>query len=184
MKENTLTEKAVIMDEAALSRALTRIAHEILERNHGAENLCLLGVRRRGVPLAERIAARIFDIEGAHVPVGALDITFYRDDLEKVSQNPRVNGCDVGFSVDGRRVVLVDDVIYTGRTVRAAIDALFDLGRPESVRLAVLIDRGLRELPIRPDFVGKNIPTSRSEVVQVCVTEIDGRDGVRILSGT
>ena len=179
MEKNVLREKAKIMDEAALSRALTRISHEILERNRGADGLILLGVRSRGLPLALRIAARIAEIEGVEVPVEPLDITAYRDDL---NSRTRPAAPPHGFSVDGRHVVLVDDVIYTGRTVRAAIEAIFDLGRPADVRLAVVVDRGQRELPIRPDFVGKNLPTAHDEAVRVRVRELDGEDSVSILA--
>ncbi len=170
--------KALIMDENAISRALTRIAHEILERNRGVENICLVGVRRRGLPLACRIAERIAAIEGKKPPVGEIDITFYRDD--RAESAPTLNAAAVDFDVTARDVVLVDDVIFTGRTVRAALEALFDLGRPQTVQLAVLVDRGLRELPFRPDFVGKNVPTRHSERVTVHLTETDGEDVVRI----
>lgn len=170
--------KAHLMDADAMARALYRIAHEILERNKGTEGLALVGIRRRGVPLARRLAARLREIEGQEVPVGVLDITLYRDDLTERSEWPQVERTEVPFPVRGRRIVLVDDVLYTGRTARAALDALLDLGRPESVQLAVLVDRGHRELPIRADYVGKNVPTSRRENVEVRVTEIDGEDGV------
>lgn len=182
MKNEHLQEKACILDAPAMGRALTRIAHEILEKNKGTEGLVLIGICRRGVPLAERIAARIREIEGVEVPVGALDITFYRDDLSHIAPAPVLRRAEVGVPITDCHVVLVDDVIYTGRTVRAAIEGLFDLGRPANVRLAVLIDRGQRELPIRPDFVGKNIPTAKDEVVRVRVTEIDGEDSVAILA--
>lgn len=172
--------KAQLMDEAAMRRAVVRIAHEILERQKGAQNLLLVGIRRRGYPLACRISEAIFQIEGVRVPVGALDITFYRDDLSHAEDQPRLNCTDLPVSVTDKTVILVDDVIYTGRTVRAAIDALFDLGRPGAVRLAVMIDRGLRELPFKADFVGKNIPTSHSELVSVNVKDIDGEDSVTI----
>lgn len=172
--------KALIMDESAISRALTRIAHEILERNRGVENVCLVGVRRRGLPLAERIAAKIADIEGKKPPVGAVDINFYRDDIARSSDQPILNAAAVDFDVTARDIILVDDVIFTGRTVRAALEAVFDLGRPRTVQLAVLVDRGLRELPFRPDFVGKNVPTRHSERVTVHLTETDGEDIVRI----
>ena len=174
-------EKANLMDAAAMDRAITRLSHEILEKNNGAENVVLIGVRRRGYPLALRIAGKIKTIEGVDVPVGAMDITFYRDDLSKKNDQPVVSDTDIPFDVNGKTVVLVDDVIFTGRTVRAAIDGLFDLGRPGAVRLAVMIDRGLRELPFRPDFVGKNIPTSHAEMIRVRVKEYDGEDSVAIL---
>ena len=159
--------KATLMDEAAIQRALKRIAHEIVERNKGAENLCVVGIKRRGIPLAQTIARNIEAIEGTTVPVGMLDITFYRDDLEKLSASPVVNQSSVAFSIEGKDVILVDDVLYTGRTASAALDALKDLGRAATIQLAVLIDRGHRELPIRGDYVGKNVPTSRSEVIHV-----------------
>ena len=160
-----------------MRRALVRIGHEILERNQGVEGLALVGVRRRGVPLAQRIAEIIEGIEGGRPPVWALDIGLYRDDLSR-RPFPSIEKNDVGPIVDGKIVVLVDDVLYTGRTVRAAIDALSDYGRPAVIQLAVLIDRGHRELPIRPDFVGKNVPTARREQVKVLVQELDGADGV------
>ena len=174
-------EKANLMDEAAMDRAITRLSHEILEKNNGADGVVLIGVRRRGYPLALRIAKKIRAIEGVDVPVGAMDITFYRDDLSKKNDQPVVSDTDIPFDVTGKTGVLVDDVIFTGRTVRAAIDGLFDLGRPGAVRLAVMIDRGLRELPFRPDFVGKNIPTSHAEMIRVHVREYDGEDSVSIL---
>ncbi len=174
--------KARLMDEAAVNRALTRIAHEILERNSGSDGVCLVGIRRRGEPLARAIAASMARIEGTQVPVGVLDITLYRDDLSPAEESgmPRLHETRVPFSVTGQRVVLVDDVIYTGRTARAAIDALFQMGRPAQIQLAVLVDRGHRELPIRPDFVGKNVPTSRSEMIAVKMPEIDGETAVEI----
>ncbi len=174
--------KATLMDEAAVNRALTRIAHEMLEKNGGCEGLCLVGIRRRGEPLAQRIAEKIEAIEGKAVPVGVLDITLYRDDLSPAfGDMPKVNATRVPFSVTGQRVVLVDDVIFTGRTARAAIDALFQMGRPAKIMLAVLVDRGHRELPIRADFVGKNVPTSRSELVEVRLPEYDGETGVWLM---
>ena len=173
--------KATLMDEAAVNRALTRIAHEMLEKNGGCEGLCLVGIRRRGEPLAQRIAEKIEAIEGKAVPVGVLDITLYRDDLSPAfGDMPKVNATRVPFSVTGQRVVLVDDVIFTGRTARAAIDALFQMGRPAKIMLAVLVDRGHRELPIRADFVGKNVPTSRSELIAVKVPPIDEITSVEI----
>lgn len=170
--------KAVLMDAAAMDRAITRIAHEILERNKGVDDVCLVGIRRLGVPLARRLAARVRQIEGSELPVGVLDITLYRDDLTQRSDQPVVHRTEVPFVIDGKKVVLVDDVIYTGRTVRAALDALIDLGRPAVIQLAVLVDRGHRELPIRPDFVGKNVPTARKEQVDVRLAEQDGTDSV------
>lgn len=176
-------EKALIMDKDAMNRALTRIAHEIVEKNKGVEDVALIGIQRRGVPLAKRIAQKIEEIEIVKVPLGVLDITFYRDDLSLLAAHPVINGTDIGFQIEGKKIVLVDDVIYTGRTVRAAIECLFDLGRPQMVQLAVLIDRGHRELPFRPDYVGKNIPTSKSELVSVQVVEIDNIDKVTINEG-
>ncbi|HHY83251.1 MAG TPA: bifunctional pyr operon transcriptional regulator/uracil phosphoribosyltransferase PyrR [Clostridiales bacterium] len=168
-----LIEKAQIMDETAMNRALSRIAHEIIEKNKGVSNVVLIGIQRRGVPLAHRLADRIYDFEGKRVPVGILDITLYRDDLSTLSEQPVVNGTNVPFEITGKVVVMVDDVLYTGRTARAAMDALIDMGRPMAIQFAVLIDRGHRELPIRADFVGKNVPTSKNEVVNVHVIEID-----------
>src|SRR5213082_151072 len=168
-----LREKAQVLDDAALDRALTRIAHEILERNGGAKDLAFVGLRTRGVTLAHRLAAKIAAIDGAHLPVGTLDITLYRDDLD-MRGAPVIRGTDIPFSIKNKTVVLVDDVLYTGRTIRAALDALIDLGRPGSIQLAILIDRGHRELPIRPDYIGKNLPTSRRESVAVRLKEHDG----------
>jgi pyrimidine operon attenuation protein/uracil phosphoribosyltransferase len=163
-----------------IRRATTRISHEIVEKHAGTRGLVLVGIQRRGVPLARRIAAAIGEHEGALIEVGALDITFYRDDLSLVAQQPVVKGTDLAFGIDGKTVVLVDDVLYTGRTIRAAMDALVDFGRPQAIRLAVLVDRGHRELPIRADHVGKNVPTSREEVVRVHLEETDAEDGVDI----
>ncbi len=173
-------EKARIMDADAIRRALTRIAHEILEKNRGTGELAVVGIRRRGVPLARRLALRLQEIEGNEVAVGVLDITLYRDDLTTRTDQPIVQRTEVPFSVRERRIVLVDDVLFTGRTVRAALDALIDLGRPQMIQLAVLIDRGHRELPIRADYVGKNVPTSRRENVKVMLEEVDGKDMVII----
>ena len=159
--------KAQIMDEAAVERTLVRIAHQIIEKNHGTENLCLIGIKTRGIPLAERLAKNIEKIEGEKIDCGKLDITFYRDDLSKMTSDPVVNATDIEFDITDKNVVLVDDVLYTGRTARAAIDALIAKGRPATVQLAVLIDRGHREFPIRADYVGKNMPTSKSE--RICV---------------
>jgi pyrimidine operon attenuation protein / uracil phosphoribosyltransferase len=170
----------VVMDPRDVSRALTRIAHEILERNKGADGLVLLGIPTRGVPLATRIASRIAAVEGHEVPVGSLDVTMYRDDLRMRPARTLLRTDIPHGGIDGRTVVLVDDVLFTGRTVRAAIDALFDYGRPERVQLAVLVDRGHRELPIRPDYVGKNLPTSRDERVYVRLEELDDVDEVEI----
>ena len=173
-------EKAEIVDGEGLRRAVTRIAHEIIERNDGAQNLVLVGIRTRGVPLAVRLAQKIREFEGIEPPVGALDITLYRDDLQMIAHQPVVSGTDVPVGINDKIVVLVDDVLYTGRTVRAALDELIDLGRPKAIQLAVMVDRGHREIPIRADFVGKNVPTSRREVIMVHVTEVDDRDGVSI----
>ncbi|MFQ6133012.1 MAG: bifunctional pyr operon transcriptional regulator/uracil phosphoribosyltransferase PyrR [Armatimonadota bacterium] len=167
-----------ILDEGDIRRATRRIAHEILERNRGAQDVVIVGIRTRGIPIAKRLAQAIAEIEGVEVPVGELDVRAHRDDL---APNQRVQAeTDIAFEVTGKRVVLVDEVLYTGRTVRAAMAALGELGRPLQVQLAVLVDRGHRELPIRPDFVGKNLPTSRQEYVRVYLAEIDGRDGVII----
>ena len=173
-------EKTELIDGEGLRRAVTRIAHEIIERNGGGDSVVLVGIRRRGVPIARRIAARIKEFEGMEIPVGALDITLYRDDLQTNAHQPVVSGTEIPFVIDGRVVVLVDDVLYTGRTVRAALDELIDFGRPRSIQLAVIVDRGHREIPIRADFVGKNVPTSKREVIMVNVQEIDGHDGVSI----
>ena len=172
--------KAQIMDEAAVERTLIRIAHQIVEKNHGTENLCLVGIKTRGVPLAKRLAENIRRIEGVSVPVGKLDITLYRDDLSIVSDAPVVSDTDVPFDINGKTVVLADDVIFTTRTARAAIDALIALGRPARIQLFALIDRGHAEFPIHPDFIGKNIPTSLREVVAVRLKEIDGETCVSI----
>ena len=170
--------KAQIMDETQLQRSVTRITHEIIERNHGADHICLLGIKRRGIPLAEMIAGKIRQFEGVDVPVGHVDISLYRDDLTELSPQPGMSDCVIPCDVATHTIILVDDVLFTGRTVRAAIDAVIHYGRPKAVQLAVLIDRGHRELPIRPDYVGKNIPTSRSEVVLVKVAPVDGSCGV------
>ena len=173
--------KAQIMDEAALGRALMRISHEIAEKNKGVENVQLVGVRRRGEPIARRICDNIRRIEDVAVPCGSIDIRWYRDDLSTLAELPELRHIELGFDVTDKDVVLVDDVIYTGRTARAAIEAVFSCGRPRSIQLAVLVDRGHRELPIRPDYVGKNIPTSRSELVQVRLPEFDGETGVFLM---
>ena len=172
--------KARLMDETMMSRALRRLSHEILEKNKGVENTVFVGILRRGVPMAERLARAVFDVEGVVIPVGMLDVTLYRDDLSTVAVTPQSVGTSIPFDLNGKNVILVDDVISTGRTVRAAIDAIFRLARPKKIQLAVMIDRGLRELPIRADFVGKNIPTSHSEVVAVSFSELDGTDAVDI----
>jgi pyrimidine operon attenuation protein / uracil phosphoribosyltransferase len=169
-----------VMDADRMSRALTRISHEILERNRGTGDLALIGIRTRGVPLARRIAHALHGINGEEVPTGALDITLYRDDLmrQPVGPQPVVRRTEIPFSIDDRRILLVDDVLYTGRTIRAALDALIDFGRPRSIQLIVLVDRGHRELPIKADYVGKNLPTSTKQSVQVRLQEIDGEDEV------
>lgn len=172
-------DKAEVLDGPSLDRALTRIAHEILERNGGAGDLAFVGLRTRGISLAHRLAAKVAQIDGTTLPVGTLDITLYRDDLD-VRAVPVVRATDIPFSVTGKSVVLVDDVLFTGRTIRAALDALIDLGRPRTIQLAILVDRGHRELPIRPDYVGKNLPTSRRESVAVRLREHDGEDRVVI----
>ena len=169
-----------IMTAEEIRRAVIRISHEIVEKQAGTDGLVLVGIQRRGVPLAQRLAEAISQNEGDRLPVGALDITFQRDDLSQLGHAPLVKGTDVPFPIEGATVVLVDDVLYTGRTVRAAMDALREFGRPRAVRLAVLVDRGHRELPIRADHVGKNVPTSREEVVRVRVHEVDGEDAVDI----
>ena len=171
-----LRDKNIIMDDMAIRRALTRIAHEVVEKNKGVEGLAVVGIRRRGGPLAQRLAERIGEIEDVVVPVGILDITLYRDDLTTMANQPMVHRTEVDFNINGKVIVLVDDVLYTGRTVRAAMDALIDLGRPKRIQLAVLVDRGHRELPIKADFIGKNVPTSAREIVSVLVEEIDGID--------
>ena len=173
--------KAQIMDSASVERTLVRISHQIIEKNHGVQGLRLIGIRTRGVPLAKRIAENIRAIEGVEVPVGELDITLYRDDLSTVADAPVVSSTKVPFSVAETTVVLVDDVIFTCRTARAALDAVMELGRPARVQLFCLIDRGHAEMPIKPDFVGKNIPTSLSEIVSVRLSEIDGETNVSIL---
>ncbi len=175
-----LIEKAVIMDEQAVRRALNRISHEIIEANKGVEDVVIVGIRTRGVPLANRVAEGIKRIEGIDVPVGMLDITLYRDDLSTLAYQPIVHGTEILADINDKVVVLVDDVLYTGRTVRAALDAVIDLGRPKAIQLAVLVDRGHRELPIRADYVGKNVPTSSQEVVGVRLKDIDGEDKVVI----
>ena len=172
--------KAQVMDGESIRRALYRLSHEITERNKGVKDVVLIGIRTRGVPLAQRLAKLIKEHEGVEIPVGTLDITFYRDDLSLISPQPVVQRSDIPFDINGKKVVLVDDVLYTGRTVRAALDALIDLGRPSLIQLAVLIDRGHRELPIRADFIGKNVPTSRKEVIHVKLGETDGEDRVII----
>lgn len=172
--------KAVILDDKAMKRALARVSHEIIEKNKGVEDIVLVGVKRRGVPLAQRIAKNIEEFEGVKVPVGIVDITLYRDDLSTINEDPNINNDKIEVEIKDKKVIIVDDVIYTGRTVRASIDAVFHNGRPNMIQLAVMVDRGHRELPIRPDYVGKNIPTSHEEIVSVAVSEIDGEDSVKI----
>ncbi len=176
-----LIEKTRIMDADTLTRTLRRMAHEIVERNGGTEALWLVGIRRRGVPLAQRLAGFVAEFEGVRLPIGTLDITLYRDDLTLKADHPQVQKTEIPGDLTGKRIVLVDDVLYTGRTARAALDALMDLGRPAIIQLAVLVDRGHRELPIRADYVGKNVPTSKREVIEVRLQEIDGRDEVMIM---
>lgn len=176
-----MSESHAVLSADDIRRVVRRIAHEIVERNHGLEGLVLIGMRTRGVPLAERIAAAIKEFEGREVPVGALDIGLYRDDIGSIDTAPRIQPSDLPTDVDGKTVILVDDVLYTGRSIRAALDALIDYGRPAAIQLAVVVDRGHRELPIRPDYVGKNIPTARDEDVKVLLSEIDGEDEVRIM---
>ncbi len=178
---NERREKAQILDATGIARAITRIAHEIAERNKGVQDIVLVGLRSRGVGLAHRLTSKLEEIEGAKVPVGALDITLYRDDLGRAVTQPVVRRTEISFPINDKKVVLVDDVLYTGRTCRAAMDALMDLGRPCLIQLAVLVDRGHRELPIRADYVGKNVPTSQQEEVQVLLAEEDGADRVVIL---
>jgi pyrimidine operon attenuation protein/uracil phosphoribosyltransferase len=172
-----------LLDAGEIRRAVTRIAHEILERNKGAGAIVLVGIAARGDDLARRLAAEVLRIEGVEVPVGSLDITFYRDDIGLRAEAPEVHQTHIEFDISGRAVVLVDDVLFTGRTIRAALDALVDFGRPRSIQLAVLVDRGHRELPIRPDFVGKNVPTRRDEDVAVRLVEVDGEDAVVVTEG-
>jgi pyrimidine operon attenuation protein / uracil phosphoribosyltransferase len=177
-----MTKKATVLDQPAIRRALTRIAHEIIERNKGIENCVLVGIKTRGIYIAKRLAERIHDIEGEEIPVGEIDITLYRDDLSKKTEDnePEVKGSDLPVDITNKKVILIDDVLFTGRTVRAGLDALMDIGRPSQIQLAVLVDRGHRELPIRADFVGKNIPTSGSEKIMVSLSEVDGEEQVTI----
>ncbi|MGG3560094.1 bifunctional pyr operon transcriptional regulator/uracil phosphoribosyltransferase PyrR [Bacillus sp. 1P10SD] len=177
-----MNQKAIVLDEQAIGRALTRIAHQIIEKNKGIEECILVGIRTRGIYLAKRLASRIEEIEGNPIPVGEIDITLYRDDLSKKTENqePLVKGSDIPVSISDKKVILVDDVLYTGRTVRAGLDALMDIGRPGAIQLAVLVDRGHRELPIRADYVGKNVPTSSEEKIVVELAEVDKIDQVSI----
>ena len=175
-----MVEKAKLMDEKAIARAITRISHEIIEKNKGIEDVILIGIKTRGIPIANRIASRIEKIEGKKVVTGEMDITSYRDDLKKIQLDPVINGTNIKFDINEKTVVLVDDVLYTGRTVRSALNALMDIGRPKAIQLAVLVDRGHRELPIRADYVGKNVPTSKQEIISVELLEVDGEDSVKI----
>lgn len=177
-----MKKKTEILDQPAINRALTRIAHEIVEKNKGGENLLLVGIKTRGIPLAKRLQEKIMQIEDITVPIGELDITLYRDDLEKATDNeePQLNAMSINHHFTGKKVILIDDVLYTGRTVRAAMDAVMDVGRPSQIQLAVLVDRGHRELPLRADYVGKNIPTSDREIIVVRLSEIDEADHVSI----
>ena len=174
-------QKAQIMDESAIKRALMRLSHEIVEKNKGAANLVFVGILRRGEPIAKRVCENIAAIEGIEVPCGSIDIKFYRDDLTTLSDSPEIKRASLPFDVNGRDVVLFDDVLYTGRTARAAIEAVFSCGRPKTIQLAILIDRGHRELPIRADYVGKNLPTARTELVEVRLPEFDGETGVFLM---
>ena len=175
-----MKEKAKLMDEKAIGRAITRISHEIIERNKGIEDVVLVGIKTRGVPIANRISKKIEQIEGSKVDTGQIDITLYRDDLKTINTDPVVNGSNIDFNINDKIVILVDDVLYTGRTVRSALDAVVDIGRPKAIQLAVLVDRGHRELPIRADYVGKNVPTSKDEIISVKLSEIDEEDSVTI----
>lgn len=172
--------KATLLDQNAIRRSLIRISHEIIERNKGVENIVFIGIERRGVPIAQRIAKEISKIEGQEIPVGSVNITSYRDDLDYNVENPKVDNINLGVDVHDKKVVLIDDVLYTCRTVRAAMDAVIDAGRPKAIQLAVLIDRGHKELPIRADYVGKNIPTSRDEIIEVNIMDVDSEDSVKI----
>lgn len=185
MEDNpNLQYKSTIMSATEFGRAMRRIAHEVIERNKGASDVALVGIHTRGAPLAERLAALIEGFEGTRPMIGKLDITLYRDDLTEISLQPVVKRTEVDFDVHGARIVLVDDVLFTGRTARAALDAIVDMGRPAAIQYAVMVDRGHRELPIRADYVGKNVPTSRSEIVHVRVAEVDGEDQVELWERT
>ena len=175
-----MIEKARLMDEKAIARAITRISHEIIEKNKGVEDVILIGIKTRGVRIANRIATRIEQIEGHKVSTGEMDITLYRDDLKEIQHEPVINSTNIDVDINDKIVVLVDDVLYTGRTVRSALNAIMDFGRPKAIQLAVLVDRGHRELPIRADYVGKNVPTSKQEIISVELLDIDGEDSVKI----
>ncbi len=172
--------KSVLFDGKDIERALVRVAHQILEKNENVEDMCIVGIKTRGVYIASRLAENIKKIENISVPSGSLDITLYRDDLSKINENPVVSASSIPFDINGKNVILADDVIYTGRTVRAAMDAIMNMGRPSKIQLAVLVDRGHRELPIRADFVGKNVPTSKSEIIKVNLSESDQKDSIEI----
>lgn len=176
----SITQKSEIMDKLSISRSIVRISHEIIEANENLDDVVIVGIQRRGVPIAKRILYNISKHEDTNIQMGLLDITLYRDDLSELSEHPTLNKTDIPFAITGKSVVMVDDVIYTGRTVRSAIDAIMDLGRPKNIQLACLIDRGHRELPIKPNYVGKNVPTSKNELVSVFLEEIDGCDKVVI----
>ncbi len=176
-----MNQKSLIMDKAGVARTLKRMAHEILEKNKGTQDLVIIGVRTRGAFLAQRLADIIAEIDGTKPPVGLLDITLYRDDLSSIAQQPVVHKTEIDFDIEDKKVILVDDVLYTGRTIRAALDEIIDFGRPQFIQLAVLVDRGHRELPIRADYVGKNIPTSLKETVEVRLTETEGADEVAVM---
>lgn len=175
-----MPEKIQIMDETGINRAITRITHEVIERNKGIDKLVLIGIQRRGVSLAQRLAASIKENEGQDVPVGILDITLYRDDLSMLAEHPVINRTDIPFDVNAKIILMVDDVLYTGRTARAAMDAIMELGRPKAIQFAVMVDRGHRELPIRADYIGKNVPTSKHEIIHVNLIEVDGINSVVI----
>lgn len=177
-------EQRILLDESAIRRALTRIAYEIIEKNKGTDNLVLVGIKTRGIYIAKRLAERIKKIEGVDIPIGELDITLYRDDLSEKADQPLIQGSQITFDVNNKKIVLIDDVLYTGRTVRAALDAIIDMGRPQMIQLAVLIDRGHRELPIRPDFIGKNVPTAKKEMISVQLIEVDRKEQVSIQQKT
>ncbi len=175
-----MREKAQLMDDKAIGRAITRVSHEIIEKNKGIEDVVLVGIKTRGVPIANRICKKIEQIEGTKINTGELDITLYRDDLKKVDVDPVLNGSNIDFDINDKIVILVDDVLYTGRTVRSALDAVMDIGRPKSIQLAVLVDRGHRELPLTANYVGKNVPTSKHEIISVKLMETDNEDSVTI----
>jgi pyrimidine operon attenuation protein/uracil phosphoribosyltransferase len=181
LEVEVLREKARIMDATAMKRAISRIAHEIIEKNKGTSNIVLIGIQRRGVPLAKLLAAHIGEVERAAIPTGSLDITFYRDDLSLLAEHPVINGTDIPFNITDKDVILVDDVLFTGRTTRSAMEAIMEVGRARGIQLAVLIDRGHRELPIRADFVGKNVPTSRNELIAVHIAPFEPEDCVLVL---